>query len=236
MSGPLRRWALRSRELMDDPAADPGAVIASLKDVAQANRLFGGVAAALQRLDEFFRREPPGAVLTLLDVGTGLGDIPRAAARRAAASGRRLRLLGIERSRAAARAASGGDLAAILADGSALPLRRRAVDLVLCSQVLHHTRGATQIKLLAELDRVARLGVVVADIRRSALAAAGIWVAASLLRFHPASRRDGVISVLRGFTPAELARVCAAAGLRASVRRHAGYRVTAAWEPAGASA
>jgi SAM-dependent methyltransferase len=232
----LHEWARRRRELFDDPAADGATVLASLRDIARANRLFGGAAAALARLDEFFRAVPRGTTLSLLDVGTGEGDIPRAARRRAARRGVGLRLLGLERHPAAARrAARGGQLAAVRADARALPFGDRSVDLVLCSQLLHHFRGAALIAVVAELARVARLGVVVADLRPSPLAAAGIWLASFPLAFHPVSRRDGVLSVLRGFTATALRHACAAAGVEAEVRTHPGFRVTAAWRAAGSA-
>jgi SAM-dependent methyltransferase len=234
MIGPLRAWAARAAETLDDPRADADVVVASLRDIARINRLFGGAAAAAGRLEEFLAEVPGGTTLTLLDVGTGTGDIPRAVERRAQHHGIALRLLGLERHPAAAREASRpGDLAVVIADGGRLPLRARSVDLALCSKLLHHLPGEAGTRLLAELDRVARLAVVVADIHRSALAAAGIWVAGYLMRFHPATRRDSVISVFRGFTPGELRRACAAAGVPAVVRRHPGWCLTAAWRPAG---
>ena len=237
MTRALRTWAARAVETLDDPHADDAVVLASLRDIARINHLFGGAAAAARRVDEFLAGAPAGAALTLLDVGTGGGDIPRRVARVARRRGIELRLIGLERHRAAAReAARAGGLSAILADGARLPLRGRSVDLVLCSKVLHHAPGEAGRRLIAELDRVARIAVVVADIRRSAVAAAGIWVAGHLLGFHPATRRDGVISVFRGFTRAELLGVCASAGVRASVRSHPGWCLTAAWRPAAATA
>ena len=94
-------------------------------------------------------------------------------------------------------------------------------------------RDSALTAVVAELARVARLGVVVADLRPSPLAAAGIWLASFPLAFHPVSRHDGVLSVLRGFTTSTLRRACAAAGVVADVRRHPGFRVTAAWRTAG---
>ena len=238
MSGGPREWrgAARRPELLDDPAADAGMVLSSLRDVARANRFLGGAAAALGRLDELLRTVPAGATLTLLDVGTGDGDIPRAARLRAERAGIRLRLLAVERHPAAARhAARGGGIAALLADAAALPLASHSVDLVLCSQLLHHFRGAALTGVIAELGRVARLGVVVADLRPSRVAAVGLWLASYPLRFQSVSRRDGVTSVLRGFTAAALREACAEAGVNAVVRNHALFRVTAAWRsPDGA--
>lgn len=232
-----RAWARRTAELLDDPAAADGAVVASLADIVRVNRLFGGVRAALARLDEFFRAEPPAATLTLLDVGTGLGDIPAAAACRARAHGLTLRLVGIEQHPAAAREARcRNGLAMLRADAGRLPVRDGAVDFALCSQLLHHLDGPAATRLVAELDRVARRGVVIADLHRSALAAAGIYLASFPLRFHPATRRDSVVSVFRGFTSRELDAVCVRAGVRPLVRSHAGFRVTAAWRPSGGRA
>jgi hypothetical protein len=226
----LQGWARRRRELFDDPAADAATVIATLRDIARANRYFGGAAAAVARLDEFFRAQPRGATLTLLDVGTGEGDIPRAARRRAESRGLRLRVLGLEWHRAAARlAARDGTIVPLLADAHALPLRAASVDLVLCSQLLHHFRGKALVSAIAELARVARLGAVIADLLPSPIAALSFWLAGYPLRFHPVTRRDGLVSVLRGFTPAALAQACREAGVKPRVRTHPGFRITAAW-------
>lgn len=223
-------WAASRRELFDDPAADAATVVASLRDIARANRYFGGAAAAVDRLDEFFRAAPRGAELTLLDVGTGEGDIPRTARRRAGSRGIRLRVIGVERHRAAARLAGrAGALTPVVADAHALPFRAGSVDCVLCSQLLHHFRGPAVAALIAELGRVARVGCVIADLVPSPLAALSFWLVGYPLRFHPVTRHDGFVSVLRGFTPKALRRACREAGVEADVRTHPGFRITAAW-------
>jgi SAM-dependent methyltransferase len=232
-----RRWARASVELLDDPAADDATVVACLGDVARINRLFGGARAALARLDALLRAERPGTPRTLLDVGTGIGDLPAAATRLAGHRGIVLRPLGVERHGAAAREAwRRHGIATCVADGFRLPLADRSVDYVLCSQLLHHFGADAAVRLLVELDRVARRAVVIADLRRSVLAAASLFLVSFPLRFHPTTRRDGVISVFRGFTVAELGALCRAAGVDADIRRHAGFRVSAAWSRNGARA
>jgi hypothetical protein len=78
---------------------------------------------------------------------------------------------------------------------------------------------------------VARRHVIVSDLRRSWLAACGFWLVSWPLRFSPVTRHDGTLSVLRGFTAAELAHhVQLATGQRATIRRHLGWRLTASWE------
>ena len=231
------RGAARRAELFDDPAADAATVVASLRDVARANRFLGGSAAALRRLDELLRGVARGDTVTLLDVGTGYGDLPRAARERASRAGIRLRPLAVERHPAAARhVAAPGDLPVVVADAAALPFAPGSVDLVLCSQLLHHYRDGAVTAIIAELSRVARRGVVIAELRPHPLAALGVWLASYPLHFQPVSRRDGVTSVLRGFTRTTLRRACADAGVAADVRSHPMFRITAAWRPDGGHA
>ena len=79
--------------------------------------------------------------------------------------------------------------------------------------------------------------MLVVPLRRSWLAAAGIWLASYPLRFHPVSRHDGVVSVLRGFTRSELHELVHAATRAApAVRSRVGFRVTAVWTPTGGEA
>jgi 2-polyprenyl-3-methyl-5-hydroxy-6-metoxy-1,4-benzoquinol methylase len=232
---PRRR---HGEEYLDDPAINARVAQRSMEDVARSNALFGGAQAVLAELDDVFREALTahrGPRLTLLDVGTGLGDIPARVRERAAQRGISLQTIGLDTSNVLAVAARADALPIVRADALTLPMANRSVDVVMCSQVLHHFRGDDGARLLRELDRVARVRVVVSDIRRSWLAAAGIWVASWPLRFHPVSRHDGVVSVLRGFTREELATaVTSAVGVAPRVRRHRGFRVTASWRPRSA--
>ena len=227
---PARR---RGAELLDDPGVDAGVRARSLADVARANALFGGTRAVLAELDLALARFPARDA-TLLDVGTGLGDIPRRATALAARRGVTLRAAGVEIAESLARAAAGDGFAVACADGRALPFPDASVDFVTCSQLLHHFDDAGARALLRELHRVARRCVIVSELRRSWAAAAGIWLASYPLRFHPVSRHDGVVSVLRGFRRGELrALVREAVAREADVRDRLGFRTTAAWAPAG---
>jgi SAM-dependent methyltransferase len=106
------------------------------------------------------------------------------------------------------------------------------MDIVLCSQLMHHFDDDGARRLIREMNRVARHAVIVSDLRRSWIAAAGFWLVSFPLRFSPVTRHDGVLSVLRGFTTAELAGlVRAETGMAPVVRRRLGFRLTARWTP-----
>ncbi len=224
---PRRR---RGVEHLDDPHADPRVVRRSLSDVARSNALFGGTSAVLAELDDAFALLRRCA--TLLDVGTGMGDIPAHAREHARARGIELATFGLDSVEVLAEASRARTTAAVRADALALPFADRSIDIVTCSQVLHHFADAEARLVVQELHRVARHRVIIADIRRSWLAAAGIWMASFPLRFHPVSRHDGVVSVLRGYTAAELRGVVSRAiGQVPRARTRRGFRVTASWSP-----
>jgi SAM-dependent methyltransferase len=218
-------------ELLDDPAADPAMVAASLRDIARANRWFGGVAAVRRGLDRALGDLPGGASVTLADLGTGLGDLPQAAMSWAERRGVRLRPLGLERSRVAARLAASAGVPCAVGCAGATPFRDKSVDLVLVSQVAHHLSDQSAVRLFRECDRIARRAVVVADLRRGRLGPLVWWVGARALRFTPVTVADGSTSLRRGFTADELGRLLREAGVRATIERRLGYRLVATWRP-----
>src|SRR6476469_3358935 len=78
---PMTSLAVRrlGHELLDHPATNRGEVEESLRNIARANRWFGGTAALCFGLRQVLRGTAPGTRVTLLDLGSGLGDVPRAA-------------------------------------------------------------------------------------------------------------------------------------------------------------
>lgn len=220
----------RGVEYLDDPGVDPRLVRRSLADVALANALFGGTRAVLREIETVLSDVQEHA--TLLDVGSGLGDIAAQAREMARSHCRDLSLVTIDMAEPLAAASRATTGSAVRGDASALPFANGSVDIAMCSQTLHHFDDAKATLVLRELDRVARVRVIVSDLRRSWFAAAGLWLASFPLGFHPVSRHDGVVSIMRGYTCDELQRLVATAvGCQPTVRRHAGWRVTASWRP-----
>jgi SAM-dependent methyltransferase len=224
---PPRRHSV---EVLDDPAVDPAVMTRSMADVERANWFFGGTRSAIAELEPALETLPRSA--SMLDVGTGTGDIAVAARESARERGVVLTTIGLDLSAPLVNRHRSRNNHVVRADALRLPFRDRSIDVVLCSQLLHHFDGARAAILLREMDRVARVRVVVSDLRRSRVAAAGIWIASFLLGFHPVSRHDGVVSVLRGFLPEELADLLqVATGERPRVSRRPLFRVTMSWVP-----
>jgi SAM-dependent methyltransferase len=220
----------RSFEHLDDPATEPSLRERSLRDVRRANTVLGGANAVLTELARIMSWL--GIEASLLDVGTGLADIPARARELASRHDVQLHTFGVDEAETLLRLTGHLLDGGVCADARDLPFATSSVDVVICSQVLHHFEDEEIPVVLRELDRVARRAVIVSDLRRSWLAVTGFWCMTWPLGFHPVSRHDGIVSVLRGFTARELrAHVEAATGEDAFVRRHIGSRLTATWMP-----
>jgi hypothetical protein len=224
---PRRRQGV---EILDSPDVDPAIVTRSLADVARANALFGGVSSAIDEIKDVLKEMKSTG--TLLDVGTGLGDIPCRARDIARKNGVELTTIGLDAACELATASRPAVSFAVCGDALRLPFADNSIDIVMCSQVLHHFSGFEAVKLLREMNRVARVRVIVSDLRRSWIAAAGLWLVSFPLRFHAVSRHDGVVSVMRGFTPGELVdTVHQAVARKPRARRRRGFRITTSWSP-----
>ena len=218
-------------ELLDDPAADPRAVAESLHNIARANRWFGGATAVRYGLRRTLGTVRPGTALTLVDLGTGLGDLPRVAVQWAAAGGIRIEPLGIELNRIAAGLARASGVPTALACAGAPPFADKSVDVVLVSQVAHHLTSQSVVDLLRTCDRLARRAVIVADLRRNRWARLAFWCGAQLLGFDHVTITDGLTSIRRGFSRRELLDLLGRAGIRGRVDRRPGSRLVATWYP-----
>jgi ubiquinone/menaquinone biosynthesis C-methylase UbiE len=210
-------------ELLDGPLDDPDALAGNLRDLRRVNRLLGGVSLSGRALDALVGRvADTGTAVSLLDVGTGAADIPLALLADWRRRGRRLDVTAVDDRAevlAAARVADprvngAARLTLGQADGRSLPYPDASFDVAHCSLVLHHLEPTEVVRLLRELARVARLGVVVNDLARSRMAWLGARLLAALATRNRYSHHDGPLSVRRAYTIAEAHAMVAAAGLR----------------------
>jgi ubiquinone/menaquinone biosynthesis C-methylase UbiE len=200
-------------ELLDLGAGTWPERVESLRDLRRLNRYLGGVAASRRAVAAVLADAGPGPV-TLLDVGTGSADVPAALQRWAREHGIDLRVVAVDSKLEHLQEAreSGARMAFACADALRLPFPDEAVDLVHCALLLHHFRPPAAAALLREATRVARRAVIVNDLVRHAVPLFVLRHLAPLLVRSRITRHDGVASVLRAYTPAELAAIARAAG------------------------
>lgn len=215
-------------ELLDGAIGNHQLLRANLRDMAWANRWLGGHRAVLRRVARWVAVMPPEHTVTILDVATGGGDLPLTLHHWGRRQDRAIALLASDVSgevlAVAQQELEGRPVRLLRHDALHMPFADCSVDIVTCSQSLHHFLYDEALRLLQELARVARVGVIVNDLRRSYPAYWG----ARLLAAGPVSalsRHDGPLSVLRAYTPAEVAELVKDAALPARVRRARGFRL-----------
>lgn len=221
----MNRWpdlARRSEalELMDDRSIAGAELTTALRELRWINRLLGAAWPTLEGVARLWHYAGQPARLSLLDIGAGSGDVNRWLLRWAA--WRRIdlhiTLLDIHRDTCATAATYYRDeprISVVQGDVWQLPVQR--VDIVTAALFIHHFPTPQLPDLLMTMLRTARLGVVVNDLQRHALAWAGIWIATRLLSRSRMIRYDAPLSVQRGFQGADLDRLRSVPGL-ASLR------------------
>lgn len=216
---------------MDRAGNDAGDLRGALRDIESVNRLLGGRRAILAALGPFLRETNHGERLSILDVGTGGGDLAAAMALHARREGRRLDIVAMDidpvtAGVAAETCAPYREVRVIRGDAFRLPFHERSFDLVTASLFLHHFGHDEAATLLAAFLRVARRAVLVNDLRRHVVPWAFIALAARAASRHPMFVHDAPLSVLRGFTEEELLAAGHRAGARgATLRRRWPFRL-----------
>lgn len=217
-------------EWLDQGQGGPADVAANLAEMWRLNRWLGGLRALTRHLYPRLRRHPGRA--TLLDLGTGSADIPRAIAGWAAAQGRPVTITAVDwaaRNLAVARARLDGWPAVSLlqADAARLPLAPRSVDYVVSTLFLHHFGPAAAVALLRAAYAVTRRALLVSDLVRGRLPLLAFGLVQPVLARHPLTRHDGAVSIRRAYTPAELRALALEAGLpQPRVYAHWPWRMT----------
>jgi len=229
----LRVRAHTAVEIMDSPRCDPMMLTRTYQDFRVVNALVSGWWG-------IYRRSIRPALSTtrqstLLDVGSGGGDVSRALARWAVRDGLRLRVTGVDPdSRAHVFATSQPKIAGLSfrqALSSDLVANGEHFDFVVSNHVLHHLSVDELNGLLIDSKNLALQRVLHADLERSNFAYLGFGAATWPFFRHSYIRPDGLTSIRRSYTAVEL-RAAVPAGW--TVTRGLPSRLVLGWNAANA--
>ena len=218
----LRERAAHAVEEMDLPGCDPDKLDRTYAQFALVNRAVSGWRGIyLSQLRPCLRQ---GTQATLLDIGCGGGDVPVMLSRWAARDGLRLEITAIDPDPRASRFAAERHPAAGVrfrqATAADLAAEGLSFDLVVSNHVLHHLPEDDLPVFLAESAELCHGRVIHNDLRRSP-AAYALFFAGSWPFTGSYIRQDGLTSIRRSYTAAELQ---AAAPPGWNVRRRTPFR------------
>lgn len=210
----LRRRAIDLPERMDADDADPEMLARTYARFPYVNAILAGRRGLHSR--EIDPRARHGRI-RVLDIGCGGGDIARYVARRLRRDGIRAEVIGADIDARAVRWASDADDEGLVrwrcVSSAQLVAEGESFDVVLSNHVLHHLSASQLADLLDDSTRLTAPGgiAVHGDIARSRTAYALFDaltrpIADTLLK-NSFIREDGLLSIRRSYTAAELAAV-----------------------------
>jgi len=226
-------------ELIDDATQPYADFRASMTDVQRINRYLGGAPVVTRQARDWLRAaksDPTFAArpITFLDVATGSGDLPRAITAIARKENVPVRIIGLDYSEPILRFAQEEtgqrpEIRLLRGDAFHLPFASGSIDYALCSLAFHHFGWEGSVNALREMERVARHGWLVNDLRRAWSAWLLIRLVSTLTRMNRLTRHDGPASVLRAYSLSEYRAMPEAIGLRSErdfhLKRSPFYRV-----------
>jgi ubiquinone/menaquinone biosynthesis C-methylase UbiE len=206
-------------ELLDSDAGNEPEIAASLRDLDRINRWFGGTRTLVALLKRV-ARQCDKRTLTLLDVGSGAGDIMKSATLSLAKRG--VEIVPTLMDRATTHLRKG--VSAVAGDATELPFHDEAFDIVVSTLFIHHLDADGVTQFAREALRVCRVAFITNDVIRHPVHLALVY--AGLPLFSRLTRHDAPASVRRAYTIDEIRTAIAnAQPSRIDITRHYLFRM-----------
>src|SRR4051812_11724699 len=192
----------RSEEWMDQPGIEPEFIQTSLRFIRTVNAALGYTRATLRHLKRFSTRWNRSQTITILDVATGSADIPLAISAWAQRAGFDLRIVGIDLHELTSgvahdRTRDNPNIRILRGNAMELPFEDASFDYVLTNMFIHHLDEDPVVRVFQEMNRVAKRGVIIADLLRDRRAY--IWATLFTTFASKRLRHDARVSVAQAF-------------------------------------
>ena len=199
-------------EIMDDFMMEGEVLREALDKIAKINQLLGGNKLTLQGVKELIAKIPKPAEITIVDVGCGNGDMLRTLADYGFKNHLNFKLIGIDANNftinhAIKLSENYPTISYRCEDIFDKPFGELKYDIILCTLTLHHFKEDDILRLMRVFDANSRVGIVINDLQRSAVAYRLFQALCFVFRLNTMSREDGLVSILRGFKKEDLVRL-----------------------------
>jgi 2-polyprenyl-3-methyl-5-hydroxy-6-metoxy-1,4-benzoquinol methylase len=181
-----------------------------LRHLRRLNRIFAAAGPTLYGVKRLWAEAGKPRRLTVLDIGSGSGDVNQRLLRWAEQNGVDLRLILADitaEACAEARLFYWGEERVQVTRRDLFALPEGAADVVTAAQFLHHFSDEQLPAVLRQMLHASRIGVVINDIHRHWIPWLAVWIATRLLSRNRYIRNDGPLSVAKGFRSSEWRRL-----------------------------
>jgi 2-polyprenyl-3-methyl-5-hydroxy-6-metoxy-1,4-benzoquinol methylase len=198
------KYRSEESEIMDDFALEGEILRDALDKIAKINQLLGGNQLTLQGVQELLAKIPKQNEIVIVDVGCGNGDMLRALANFALTQNLNFRLIGIDANNFTIKHAQTlsedySNISYQCEDIFDKNFTKLKYDIIVCTLTLHHFKNDEIMQLMTVFNANSRVGIVINDLHRSAIAYRSFQVLCFVFKLNAMSREDGLVSILRGF-------------------------------------
>jgi 2-polyprenyl-3-methyl-5-hydroxy-6-metoxy-1,4-benzoquinol methylase len=196
-------------EIMDDFNLEGDVLRKALNKIAKINQFLGGNQLTLQGVKKLILKSSQSDEITIVDVGCGNGDMLRKLADYGIENKLNFQLIGVDANRytidyARELSSKYSNIKYCCEDIFSDSFKEIRCDIILCTLTLHHFKNKEILDLLTVFNQNSKLGVVVNDLERSAIAYRLFQVLCVVFKLENMSCEDGLTSILRGFKKREL--------------------------------
>ena len=196
-------------EIMDDFTLEGEILREALDKIAKINQLLGGNKLTLQGVLHLLSKESTKNEVIIVDVGCGNGDMLRSLAVYANKNNLNFKLIGIDANQftiehAESLSKNYRNISYRCEDIFDDNFKSLKYDILLCTLTMHHFKDDEIVQLLSIFKSNATIGIVINDLQRSAMAYRLFQVLCVVFRLNKMSKKDGLVSILRGFKKEEL--------------------------------
>jgi SAM-dependent methyltransferase len=206
-------------ELMDSDETDFETFRACLVDLAKVNVLTLAYRPTLHFFEGLAKsgRLSQNRAFTVVDVGSGYGDMLRQVDRWAQRRGFNMNFVGVDlnpwSARAGREATAAGRPIRFVTENILEHQAPDQIDVVISSLLAHHLDNASLVRFVAWMEANAAIGWFVNDLHRHPIPLHVFRQVSRALRFHHFVQHDGVISIARAFTAQDWRDILASAGV-----------------------
>ena len=206
-------------EIMDDLSCSGEVVAQTLHELDVINRWLGGHEVTLSGVRTMLKAHAGTAAITVVDLGCGSGDLLRKLADFGRSRNLNLHLTGVDANPnivdyARRQSARYPEIEFLAQDVRAPEFLLRQYDIIIGTLFFHHFEDSVLKKLLPQLIGQSRIGVLINDIHRHALAYHSIRLLTRLFSRSAMVRFDAPLSVRRAFRRQDWDRLLPECGIR----------------------
>lgn len=206
------------RELMEDVMLPEKDLYHALEDISKVNRWLGGNRITVKAVASILNKYPNKTHWTIVDIGSGDGEMLRILSKKFSTSKVHLSFTGIDISKKSVetsrRCSKDFTDISYRLENILTAKQAEVFDIAISTLTLHHIPEDQMIPFLKGMLARAKYGVIVNDLQRSKLAYRLFKLISRIFIKSPVAKNDGLVSIASGFKRNELEKYAQTLGLK----------------------